>query len=155
MRLTFWNFQEAGLSLIHIPLHLYPYFLQPILQLLFLSDDDEDQAAHGHSREPWASTHRFLNISVTPLECSVVCSRQHARELFLPHLHALGSLGEEVSISVDDYMVIQVDGDGLDAGRRVVELIKGVSHSRKRPHALAHLDAVQVQCLAARLQLDR
>lgn len=130
MRLTFWTFQENGLSLIHIPLHLYPYFLQPILRLLFLSDDDDDDdddgeehAVEGHSpREPWASSHRFLNISVTPLECSVVCSRKHARELFVPHLNALGQLGEEVSISVDDYMVIQVDGDGLDAGRRVVEL---------------------------------
>ena len=68
------------------------------------------------------SVHRFLNISITPLECSLVCPRQLAQELFASHLERLGPLGDEASISADDYMVIQVDGDGLDAGRRVVEL---------------------------------
>lgn len=114
------------MSLIHIPLPLYPYFVQAILRLLFLSDDD-DHERHAaevgrHDREPWASWHRFLNISVTPVECSLVCSRQHAQEIVVPLLNGLGHFKDHVSISTDDYLAIQVDGDGLDAGRRVVEL---------------------------------
>jgi len=44
-------------------------------------------------------------------------------ELFLPAIKALdASLREQVSISKDDYVVMQVDGEGLDAGQRVLEL---------------------------------
>ncbi|KAI9818352.1 MAG: hypothetical protein M1826_001374 [Phylliscum demangeonii] len=139
----------GGLSLIHIPAHLYPHFLQPILRLLFLSDEDAgdgdergrgpaEGAVHdgddngrprpgrrpGPAKEPWASLHPFVNISITPVECSVVCRRRHAEELFAPLLEALPSLKKRVFISPEDYIVMQVEGEGegLDAGRRVVEL---------------------------------
>lgn len=52
----------------------------------------------------------------------MVCSRRHADELFLPLLDVLGEVRDQVSITADDYIVIQVDGEGVDAGRRVVEL---------------------------------
>lgn len=56
------------------------------------------------------------------MECSVVCSREHANELFLPLVNALGDVQDQVSITAEDYVVLQVDGVGLDPGRRVVEL---------------------------------
>ena len=59
---------------------------------------------------------------MTSLECSIVCSRQNADELFDPLVRELKSAREQACITVDDYVVIQVDGEGLDAGRRVVEL---------------------------------
>lgn len=67
--------------------------------------------------------HAFLNISVTPIECSVVCSRTLADTLFVPVRDSLAeSAKEQVAISKDNYIVMQVDGEGVDAGQRVVEL---------------------------------
>lgn len=64
------------------------------------------------------------------MECSLVCSREHADELFLPLVNALGDVQDQVSITVDDYVVLQVDGVGLDAGRRVVELTAPLALAR-------------------------
>ncbi|KAI9676415.1 MAG: hypothetical protein M1817_000572 [Caeruleum heppii] len=109
--------------LIHAPLHLYGHFLQPVLQLLFLSDDQTQQKGNGQQGfSDWAARHPFLNVSVTPVECSVVCSRQYVDDIFEPILNALGSRRSEISITTEDYVVIQVDGEGLDAGQRVLEL---------------------------------
>ncbi|KAI9784900.1 MAG: hypothetical protein M1816_000595 [Peltula sp. TS41687] len=115
------RYLTGGLSLIHIPLHLYPHFLQPIVRLLFLSDEPEDRPGR-KNQEPWASSHRFLNISVTPVECSVVCSKRHANELFLPLVNALGDVGNQVSITAEDYNVLEIEGAMLDAGKRVVDV---------------------------------
>ncbi|KAI9828433.1 MAG: hypothetical protein M1832_002861 [Thelocarpon impressellum] len=116
------HFIDCRLSLIHIPLSLYPYFLQPILQLLF-SPDDGRPGDDGAEPVSWTARHPFLNISVTPIECSVVCSKEDARDLFEPIIAALGGAAREgVSITTEDYVVVQVDGEGLDAGQRVLEL---------------------------------
>lgn len=119
--------QDTQLALIHIPLELYTLFLQPILQLLL--PEDADEATVGAStlqlrrRRSWAYVEPFVNISITPIECSISCSRSLCEELFLPAIKALdASLREQVSISKDDYVVMQVDGEGLDAGQRVLEL---------------------------------
>ena len=119
--------QDTQLALIHIPLNLYGSFLQPILQLLLPADELGDAADIGQqprsSRKSWAYHHPFVNISVTSIECSVACSRSLAEELFVPARDALG-LPERnrVSITGDEYVVMQVDGEGLDAGQRVLEL---------------------------------
>lgn len=64
-----------------------------------------------------------MNISVTSIECSVVCSRELATELFVPVLNQLDPQSRsQVHISSDDFVVMQVDGEGLDAGQRVLEL---------------------------------
>lgn len=64
-----------------------------------------------------------MNISITPVECSIVCSRTLANELFVPVLSFLDSQSREaVNITTDDFVVMQVDGEGLDAGQRVLEL---------------------------------
>ncbi|KAI9847971.1 MAG: hypothetical protein M1837_001489 [Sclerophora amabilis] len=117
------QFINCQLSLIHIPLSLYPQVLQPILQLLLLSEDFGDNPRqNGHSPVPWAARHPFLNISVTPIECSIVCSKEYARDLFEPIVGTFNGSKESICITSEDYTVVQVDGEGLDAGQRVLEL---------------------------------
>ncbi|KIX09645.1 uncharacterized protein Z518_00726 [Rhinocladiella mackenziei CBS 650.93] len=97
----------------------------PILRLLFGEDHDEDAA-----KISWTNRHDFLNVSITPIECSIICSRYLADRFILPLAEALNTLYArnpkglkmEIQISAEDYIVIQVDGQGLDAGQRVLEL---------------------------------
>jgi hypothetical protein len=120
--------QDTELALIHVPLDLYSNFLQPILQLLLPTEDrrersDTNGSSSSRLRRSWAYEHPFVNISITPIECSVVCSRRLARELFVPARERLDPASKDrVEITVDDYVVMQVDGEGLDAGQRVLEL---------------------------------
>ena len=62
----------------------------------------------------------FVNISITPVECSVVCSTEATSKLFTPIIEQLRS--SDVVIGVDEFVVLQVDGEGQDAGRRVLDL---------------------------------
>ena len=94
------------------------------MRLLFGEDHDEDAA-----RISWTNRHDFLNLSITPVECSVICSRHLVDRYVRPVADMLNELyaGEvksnpEIQISSEDYIVIQVDGQGLDAGQRVLEL---------------------------------
>ena len=68
----------------------------------------------------------FLNISITPVECSIVCSRKMSELFFLPLAEKFNKSaaisGTRVLISGEDFIVMQVDGQGLDAGQRVLEL---------------------------------
>lgn len=129
------TFKDTQLALIHIPLHLYSSFLQSILQLLLPSEaapkthhaafnGNGNGNGNGAVQPPaWPSEHPFVNISVTPIECSVVCSRKLADELFVPARDRLDEAARrQVSITAEDYVVMQVDGEGLDAGQRVLEL---------------------------------
>ncbi|KAL1632598.1 hypothetical protein SLS56_003497 [Neofusicoccum ribis] len=124
------SLQETQLALIHIPLHLYPNFLQPILQLLLPSSRPSSSGSSStngsnnqRSRKSWAYEHPFTNISVTPIECSIACSRELAEDLFTPVRDSLDpAYRDQVSITNEDYIVMQVDGEGLDAGQRVLEL---------------------------------
>jgi hypothetical protein len=117
------TFQEGRFALIHIPLQCYAFFIQPIQRLLFGEDHDEDAY-----KIPWPYRHSFLNVSITPVECSIVCSRDLANRFFCPlvdrfnNLVKSGDRVDQVQISPDDFDVIQVDGQGLDAGQRVLEL---------------------------------
>lgn len=123
--------QDTRLALIHVPLHLYHYFIQPMLQLIVPAESSDgerlDHASTGADKcrpqRPWAYEHPFVNISVTPVECSIACSVTLANRLFKPVRDSLdAALKEDVSISKEQYVVIQVDGEGLDAGQRVLEL---------------------------------
>lgn len=122
------TFKDTQLALIHIPLNLYTSFLQSILQVLLPNGARDDHSAFngtGAVQPPpaWPYEHPFVNISVTPIECSVVCSRKLANDLFLPALSQLDAKSkDQVSITSEDYVVMQVDGEGLDAGQRVLEL---------------------------------
>lgn len=140
---TIVEVQEDRLALVHIPLELYPYFLKPILQVLFHevvplddytstameedggngSDDDEDDEENdtttkdeGEQQQP-----AFLNISITPVECSVMCPRALAEKYFAPLVERFAA-SETLSITKDDFIAMQVYGEGLEAGQRVLEL---------------------------------
>jgi hypothetical protein len=122
------SFLDPTLALIHIPIELYPFCLQAILRLLFGDDHDEDAASI-----PWTNRHEFLNISITPVEVSVICSRYLADRYVRPVTEILnnlyaqvvnkeGSAKTQIQMSAEDYVVIKIDGQGLDAGQRVLEL---------------------------------
>lgn len=117
------------MSLVHIPLQSYSSFLHAVLKLLFPLNEGETTIATGPSvaaprRNLWATRHTFLNVSITPIECSVVCDKSLAREFFAPLQEDQYRLSqrEATSTSAEDYVVLQVDGEGLDAGQRVLEL---------------------------------
>ncbi|KJK82777.1 hypothetical protein H634G_01914 [Metarhizium anisopliae BRIP 53293] len=123
------SFLDGTYTLIHIPLDLYTTFLQPILRVLvpqtarlhlgadFKPDVDE---LDGLSEE---NQHGFLNISVTPLEASIVCHTSWAKEVFEPVINSLpAQKAKTVSVFTDSYMVLSVIGAGLDAATRVLEL---------------------------------
>jgi hypothetical protein len=121
------TFKDTQLALIHIPLHLYSSFLQSILQLLLPNASRNSFTGNGNGAvQPprgWPYEHPFVNISITPIECSIVCSRELANELFVPVLGLLDTQSRsQVHITPEDFVVMQVDGEGLDAGQRVLEL---------------------------------
>lgn len=122
------QFLDTQLTLIHIPLHLYSTFLQRLLQLLLPNESGSNgitSNGNGPVRPPkgWSNEHPFVNISITPIECSIACSRELAQKLFIPARDQLSStLKSQVSITTEDFVVMQVDGEGLDAGQRVLEL---------------------------------
>lgn len=113
--------QDTKLALVHIPLPLYPHFIQPIIQLLAIPNPDR-----GHnqsSKRPWAFAYPFANVSITSIECSIVCPRHLVQTLFLPILDRLDEQAKQnISISKDDFLVIQIGGEGMDAGQRVLDL---------------------------------
>ncbi|KAI1806377.1 ACT domain-containing protein [Daldinia bambusicola] len=116
------SFLDGTFRLIHIPLQLYPNFLQPILQVLLPQDDDDSLSneAEGLSID---NKHGFLNISVTPVECSVVCHSSWAKNVFEPVIKRLPSnLSKTVTISKDTYLILSVISAGMDAGSRVMDL---------------------------------
>jgi hypothetical protein len=121
------TFKDTHLALIHIPLHLYSSFLQSILQLLLPNASRHACTSNGNGavqpHKGWPYEHPFVNISITPIECSIVCSRVLADELFVPVLGLLDAHSRsQVHITSDDFVVMQIDGEGLDAGQRVLEL---------------------------------
>jgi hypothetical protein len=120
-------FQNTQLALLHIPLHLYSNFLQSILQLLLPTahcgneSDDSDGAVQ--LPDGWSEEPPFINISVTPVECSIVCSRKVVNELFVPVISTLDATSRNaVHVTTEDFVVMQIDGEGLDADQRVLEL---------------------------------
>lgn len=125
--MTCAQLQDERLSLIHIPLGLYSQFLQPILRILLppslsatasaLLDDD------GLSGLTLDQRHGFLNISVTPLECSIVCHDSWPKALFEPIIQKLPKdVAKTISISKESYVALRVSSPGVEAGSRVVDL---------------------------------
>ncbi|KAK6211940.1 hypothetical protein LQW54_005644 [Pestalotiopsis sp. IQ-011] len=118
------SFLDGTFSLIYIPLSLYPLFLQPILQVLLpqgdCDPDNLDEAIEGLSID---NKHGFLNISITPVECSVVCHNNWAEKVFEPIIKRLSKdVSTTVMISKDTYLILSVESAAMDAGSRVNEL---------------------------------
>lgn len=117
--LTLIFLQDGTLSLIHIPLDLYPSLLQPILKILLPASQDPNQCV----AEDDTPNHGFLNISVTPIECSIVCNSDWATSVFEPAINRLPKdQAKRVAISKDTYAALSVYGTGMDAGSRVADL---------------------------------
>lgn len=116
-----------------MPLKFYSAYVQPILQLLYPTADATAQGTNGHSQVdedrpsgyssegPWTSAHAFLNISITPIECSIVCSKTLAAHYFAPLVAGMPK-ADRASISAEDFVAVAVEGEGLEAGQRVLEL---------------------------------
>ncbi|CAK7265339.1 hypothetical protein SEPCBS57363_001531 [Sporothrix epigloea] len=124
------SFLEGELSLIHIPLHLYSSFLLPILQTLLPQAHSLSEPENANSTPEGLTAdfaHSFLNLSITPVECSVVCHPYWATHVFKPALKAASArlpadvIGG-VSIAKEAYIALCVLGGGTDAGSRVVDL---------------------------------
>lgn len=145
------NFKDTRLALIHIPIRMFPYLIQPILRILFGTDEslafDSLQASSTpEEKKTWMNRHTFLNVSFTPVECSIVCSRKLANDVFktlaedfnvivngweqrivgnaTSKVHRASSSNREhegIVIYPDDYIAVEVNGQG-DAGQRVLEL---------------------------------
>lgn len=119
------SFIEGQFSLIHIPLSLYSALLQPILRVLLphggpACSEEPEGLLEGLSID---NKHGFLNISVTPIECSVVCHTSWAQNVFEPVIRSLPKeASKQVSISKDTYIVFSVSSAGMEAGQRVMDL---------------------------------
>ncbi|CZR69024.1 uncharacterized protein PAC_18925 [Phialocephala subalpina] len=117
--------QEGQFSLIHIPLSLYSSLLQPILRVLLphggpTNDNEPEALLEGLSID---NKHGFLNISVTPIECSIVCHTSWARHVFEPVINRLPKESRsQCQISKDTYIVFSVSSAGMEAGQRVMDL---------------------------------
>lgn len=117
--------QEGQFSLIHIPLPLYSALLQPILRVLLphggpAHSDEPEGLLEGLSLD---NKHGFLNISVTPIECSIVCHTSWARHVFEPVIKRLPKEeSKQVQISKENYIVFSVSSAGMEAGQRVMDL---------------------------------
>lgn len=115
-------FQDGTYSLIHIPLDIYSALLQPILQIL-LPHDTSGGLAGSLDGLSIDSKHTFLNVSITPVECSVVCHSALTKDVFEPALERLPAVvSSRVTISKDTYLILSVINAGMDAGSRVSEL---------------------------------
>jgi len=119
------SFIEGQFSLIHIPLPLYSALLQPILRVLLpyggpTCTEEPEGLLEGLSID---NKHGFLNISVTPIECSIVCHTSWAQNVFEPVISRLPKeASKQVSISKDTYIVFSVSSAGMEAGQRVMDL---------------------------------
>ena len=115
--------QDTHLALIHISLETYPFFIQPILSLLLHNDRIAEDGNAFEPARPWQFWYPFTNVSITPNECSVVCPRHQAEALFIPVMNKLdANARKRISISADDYSAIMIGGEGLEAGKRVLDL---------------------------------
>ncbi|ROV92701.1 hypothetical protein VSDG_06595 [Cytospora chrysosperma] len=118
------GFLNETLSLIHIPLSLYSQFVQPIIRIL-LPPSLHNGATIEDKLEGLTldQKHGFLNISVTPIECSIVCHDAWSKKFFEPIIRQLpDDAAKTVSMSSQSYLVLRVSSPGMDAGRRVVDL---------------------------------
>ncbi|KAJ5947621.1 hypothetical protein N7466_000636 [Penicillium verhagenii] len=130
------HFVEERLVLVHIPLELYPYFFKSVLRLIYdeiapleedhKDDDDSAEFDEGSVQDPEYRQPAFLNVSITPVEVSVICPRALFQKYFDPTFTKLDQLDIQLRsrlvVSDNDYIAMQVLGQGLVAGKRVLEL---------------------------------
>jgi hypothetical protein len=115
--------QNTHVALVHIPMKAYAHFLQAISKLLLHNTNYDDDDEPIEPKRPWEYLHPLVNISIAHNECSIACPRELAVELFVPVIAGLRpELQKGVTISKEDYSVIVIGGEGLEAGQRVLDL---------------------------------
>ena len=119
--------QDGNFSLIHIPLSLYSSFLQPILRVLLPHDivvpNSAEARDHMPDPSPVHGKQGFLNISITPVECSIVCRTEYVENVFQPAIELLSKeASEQVTISREPYQVFSISSAGMEASQRVMDL---------------------------------
>ncbi|KFA47952.1 hypothetical protein S40293_10187 [Stachybotrys chartarum IBT 40293] len=122
-------FLAGTYHLIHVPLAQYSTVLQPILRILLPQSHNPNLSPELPQSELESlgltadGQHTFLNISITPIECSIVCHSEWTKNVFEPAIRALPKdVAKAVSISKDTYTILSVISAGLDAASRVVDL---------------------------------
>ncbi|ORY75077.1 hypothetical protein BCR37DRAFT_193076 [Protomyces lactucae-debilis] len=101
-------FLEPNLSLIHIPPAVFPHFLHGILSLC-------------------TQCPAFFNLSLTPTSISVICTEHEAERLFAPIVARLKASG--ASIEAQRYLAMQIDGDGISDGRKLLDLTQPLARA--------------------------
>ncbi|PHH83009.1 hypothetical protein CDD83_3091 [Cordyceps sp. RAO-2017] len=100
------SFLDGTYTLIHIPLDLYATLLQPVLRVL-LPQAQSLEPGPGLEGLTADGQHGFLNISLTPLECSLVCHASWARSVLEPAIGALpAECAARVAVFRDAYMAL-------------------------------------------------
>lgn len=95
-------FLNPSLSLINIPLRVFPHFVHGILDLI--QDPPE-----------------FFNISLTPTCLSIICPQDTTEALFATIIADLKD-GTGATIEAQEYVCMQIDGEGMSDGSRMLEL---------------------------------
>ncbi|KAJ4147932.1 hypothetical protein LMH87_002426 [Akanthomyces muscarius] len=118
---------KGSYNLIYFPHELYSFLVQPIIRTLIPQTQDLNISDHAPEHELDGLTpdqqHRFLNISITPIEVSLVVHASWAANVFLPVVERLPAhLRTQVHISADTYMILCVIAASLDPAGRVMEL---------------------------------
>lgn len=94
-----------------------------------MTQRDENQFNKMQSKQSHgANQHEFLSVSITPLECSIVCEYDLGTSLFGPTCERIVKLGgsgqrDSGSISAETFVAISVEGSGMEAGQRLVSLL--------------------------------
>ncbi len=106
---------------------LYKDHLPTILQLLFPSAACDDREGEEPANQDtvkegsWANRHEFLSVSITPLECSIVCEHALGISLFGSTCEKIVKIGGSDqrnfgSISTETFVAISVEGSGMEVG---------------------------------------
>lgn len=112
-------FIQDNLNIIHIPLDLYSEFLQPILRVLLPHGESSSEVLLQCMKE---NRHNFLNISITPTECSIICHALWAQKVFLPVINKLTASNDKPLIYPEAYTAFSMSTTNMDAGQRVIDL---------------------------------
>lgn len=131
--------QEVPVVLVHIPNELFPFFVQPLFRILFGKRHDGES-----SEVAWTDRNEFLTLSITPAGSSLICSKVLVEKCLTPlvkefnaHVERPKANSAGIEISQDEYVAIQVDGQGLDAGQRVLELTAPLAMAGMYVHAVS------------------
>lgn len=83
-----------------------------------------EPASPGRIDEKCDRLEEFINVSLTPVECTIVCPTELVDMLFGRELSKTKAVSSSCGVQVlrDRYLAIQIDGDGLDTGSRVLEV---------------------------------